>query len=173
VIWEAGGLSHNVVASPVAGDGLVIAGSSYEKRRMFALRLADAKGDVTGTKAIAWSRTTRTPYVPSPLLYGKWVYFLSHYQNVMSRVRAATGEEPFGPFRMTGLYNIYASPVGAAGRVYVTDLDGSTLVFSHDDKDPEILALNKLDDSFAASAAIAGDALFLRGRQHLYCLARM
>jgi outer membrane protein assembly factor BamB len=170
-IWECGGLSHNVVASPVGGGGLVIAGSSYEKRAMFAVRLQGAEGDVTGTAAVAWSRTRRTPYVPSPLLYGEWVYFLSHYQNVLSRVRAATGEDPAGPFRMAGLYDIYSSPVGAAGRVYVTDLDGSTLVISHGAGEPEILALNKLDDSFAASAAVAGDALVLRGKKYLYCLA--
>lgn len=171
VIWECGGLSNNVVASPVAAHGIVVAGSSYEKRAMFAVRLAGAEGDITGTDAVLWSRKRRTPYVPSPLLYGDQVYFLSHYQNVLSRVQLQTGAEPVGPFRMSGLFNIYASPVGAAGKVYVTDLDGSTLVLSHGEA-PEILALNKLDDSFAASAAVAGDALFLRGKKALYCLAQ-
>ena len=34
-----------------------------------------------------------------------------------------------------------------------------------------VLATNRLDDRFDASAAVAGDALYLRGRGHLYCLA--
>lgn len=65
---------------------------------------------------------------------------------------------------------MFASPIAAAGRVYVTDRDGSTLVISHSDR-PEALALNRLDDSFTASPAAAGQELFLRGARHLYSIA--
>jgi hypothetical protein len=65
---------------------------------------------------------------------------------------------------------VFASPVGAADRVYITDRDGTTIVISHDDN-PEILALNRLDDSFSASAAVADRELFLRGEKFLYCIA--
>jgi hypothetical protein len=34
-----------------------------------------------------------------------------------------------------------------------------------------VLAVNMLDDSFSASAAIAGKELFLRGERYLYCIA--
>jgi outer membrane protein assembly factor BamB len=169
-IWECGGLSQNIVASPVAADGLVVAGSSYERQAMLAIRLDGAKGDLTVSDKLAWMRRRRTPYVPSPLLVDGSLYFLHHYQNTLSRVELATGEEPAGPSRLPGIGSVYASPVAAAGRVYVTDLSGATLVLS-DAAQPEVLALNQLDDSFSASAAIAGDAILLRGRRHLYCLA--
>lgn len=171
VIWECAGLSHNVVASPVAGDGMVFVASSYEKRAMLAIRLAGAEGDITGTEQVAWSRRRRTPYVPSPLLYGDWLYFLNHYQGVLSRVRAKTGEEPDGPYRLRGMYEIYASPVGAGGRVYVTDRDGTTIVLRHGAHKLEVLARNELDESFSASAAIAGNEIYLRGARYLYCIA--
>ena len=35
----------------------------------------------------------------------------------------------------------------------------------------ETLATNKLNDRFDASAAIVGKQLFLRGHEHLYCIA--
>lgn len=35
----------------------------------------------------------------------------------------------------------------------------------------EILATNRLDDGFDASPALAGTDLFLRGREHLYCIS--
>ena len=35
----------------------------------------------------------------------------------------------------------------------------------------ETLAVNKLEDGFDSSPAIAGDELFLRGRASLYCVA--
>ena len=56
VLWECGGLSSNIVASPVAADGMVFAGSSYDKRALLAIRLDGAKGDITGSDRIAWSR---------------------------------------------------------------------------------------------------------------------
>lgn len=167
VIWECGGLSANVVASPVFGNGIVYAASSYDTRAMFAIRLASARGDVTGTDRILWSRRERTPYVPSPLLYGDFLYFLRHYQGILSRLHGPTGEERDGPYRLGSLRNIYASPVGAGGRVYITDLDGSTMVISHEDK-PRLLSRNLLDEGFSASAAITGNSLFLRGSRHLY-----
>ncbi|MCP3914064.1 MAG: PQQ-binding-like beta-propeller repeat protein [bacterium] len=170
VIWECGGLSHNVVASPVTADGMVFAGSSYDRQALLAIRLAGAKGDLTTSENLAWMRRRRTPYVPSPLLYDGWLYFLHHYQNTLSRVEAKTGKEPKGPFRLAAIRNVYASPVAAAGRVYITDLDGVTVVLSKDDE-PKVLATNVLDDAFSASAAIVGGELYLRGRRSLYCLA--
>jgi outer membrane protein assembly factor BamB len=170
LIWECGGMSANVVASPVAGGGMVIAGSSYEKQAMLAIRLEGAWGDITGTDRVVWTRGNRTPYVPSPMYYGNFLYFHSHYQNVLCRVNALTGEEKNSPFRLPGIGNVYASPVGAAGRIYVTDLQGTTLVFSHGDT-PDFLSVNRLEDSFSASAALVGHEIFLRGEQYLYCIA--
>jgi outer membrane protein assembly factor BamB len=170
VVWECGGLSANVVASPVAGDGMVFAGSSYDTRALLAIRLDGARGDLTGGDRVAWRRDRGTPYVPSPLLYRGALYFLTHYQPVLNRVDARTGRDRPGAFRLSGLGNVYASPVAAAGRVYITDRAGATLVLADGDR-PEVLALNRLDDRFSASAALAGRELYLRGERRLYCLA--
>jgi outer membrane protein assembly factor BamB len=170
VIWECGGLSSNIVATPVSANGMLYAGSSYEKRSFLAIRLERARGDITDSSQVAWTRSRGTPYVPSPLLYGDSLYYLTHYQGILSRVDAITGTDQPGAFRLDGIGNIYASPVAGGGRVYVTDLDGNTIVLSHDNK-PRPLSVNHLDDVFSASAAIVGRELFLRGRQHLYCIA--
>ena len=169
VIWEAGGLPGNIVASPVGADGMVFAAGSYEKQTLLAIRLTGAKGELAGTQQIAWQKNRSTPYVPSPLLYDGWLYYLRHYQGVLSRVNAKTGDEPSGPFRLGSVFNIYSSPVAAAGRIYVTDRNGKTLVMSND-AEPKALTLNKLDDRFSASAALVGDAIFLRGEKFLYCI---
>ncbi len=172
VVWECRGLSHNIVASPVAAGGMVYAGSSYEKRRMLAIRLEGAEGDITHTDNVVWRRQRRTPYVPSPLLYGDWLYFLNHYQGFLCKVKARTGEEPHKPLRLPEMFQIYASPVGAGGRVYITDRDGVTIVLSHGPGKSKVLAMNKLEDSFSASAAVVGRELYLRGDRYLYCIAK-
>lgn len=169
VIWECGGLSANIVASPVASDGMLFAGSSYETRAMLAIRLRGARGDITGTDHLVWSRIRATPYVPSPLLYEGSLYYLRHYQGILTRVDARTGAEKNGPFRLGAIRDIYASPVAADGRIYFTDLDGTTMVVSNAEK-PEVLAVNRLNDSFSASAALVGDEIILRGKRRLYCL---
>ena len=169
VIWECAGLSSNVVASPVAADGMVYAGSSYDFQAMLAIRLDGAKGDITGTQNVVWTLDRLTPYVPSPLLYGQTLYFIRHNQAMLSCLNAKTGQTRIDPFRLGGIRNVFASPVGAADRIYITDRSGTTLVLSHAIT-PEALALNRLNDSFSASPALVDNELYLRGEQNLYCI---
>jgi outer membrane protein assembly factor BamB len=171
VVWECGGLSHNVVASPVSAGGVLYAGSSYEKQAMIALQLEGAKGDVTDTDSVLWYRRRMTPYVPSPLLYDGALYFLHHYQGFLARVEAVSGKQPGRPLRLVGMDDVYASPLGAAGRVYVVDRSGATAVIEHG-PEPRVLSLNRLGDSFSASPIAADGELYLRGERFLYCLAR-
>lgn len=63
-----------------------------------------------------------------------------------------------------------SSPVGAAGRVYVTSRGGTTLVLRHGES-YEILGSNTLDDGFDASPAVVAGEIYLRGYQFLYCIA--
>ncbi len=171
-IWQCAGLTDNVVASPVHWRGLLIAGNSYYQQSMVAVRLAGAKGDVTGTTNVAWKLGRLTPYVSSPLLYGDTLYHLRHNQNVLVRLDPATGQLRGQPLRLEGINDfIFASPVGAAGRIYVTGRDGTTVVLQHDSENAT-LAVNRLDDSFSASAALVDGELYLRGERSLYCIAR-
>lgn len=171
LLWECSGLSvENVVSSPVAGLGLVFSGSTYDRPGMLAIRLDGAAGDITHTPQVAWRRSRGAPYVPSPLLYGEALYFHYHFQGMLTRVNARTGADQPGAIRLSGIYDVFASPVAAAGRVYVTSREGVTLVL-RDGDNPEVLARNRLEDSFSASPALAGDQLFLRGERWLYCLA--
>ena len=83
---------------------------------------------------------------------------------------SATGKDCFEPRRLDGIKGIYASPVAAAKRVYFVGRNGTAVVIRHGPKF-EVLARNTLDDSFAASPAIANDQIFLRGQKYLYCIA--
>src|SRR5205085_2915760 len=78
--------------------------------------------------------------------------------------------------------NVVASPVAAHGVVYAGSSyetrsmlavrrEGVTEVLSHGTATPKVLAVNRLDDTFSASAALAGRDMVLRGERFLYCLA--
>jgi outer membrane protein assembly factor BamB len=171
LLWECAGLTDNVVASPVSGFGMVFTGSSYDRQAMLAIRLDGAKGDITVTDRVAWKLNRLTPYVPSPLLFENTLYFIRHNQNVLSRLEPLTGKPRGEPLRLGGIRDfIFASPVGAAGRIYITGRDGTTVVLRHD-RTNDTVAVNRLDDVFSASAALVDKELYLRGERFLYCIA--
>jgi hypothetical protein len=96
---------------------------------------------------------------------------MQHYQGVIVRLDAKTGNEQGEPVRLEAIRDVYSSPVGAAGRIYVTSREGVTQVMTHGEETPRMVAVNRLDDSFSASAALAGRELILRGERFLYCIA--
>jgi outer membrane protein assembly factor BamB len=173
-IWETGGLTPNAIPSPVAAGDMVYLTSGFRGSALKAIRLG-AMGDISNGDAIVWTLSKATPYVPSPLLYDNRLYFFSGNNAVLSCYDAKTGEPMTSePKRIEGLQNVYASPVAAAGRVYLVGRNGTTAVIKHatqPTEDFEMLATNKLDEGIDASPAIAGDAILLRGQESLYCIA--
>jgi outer membrane protein assembly factor BamB len=163
-------MTPNVIASPVAAGGTTFLMSGFRGAALLALRLSGAEGDLAGSEAVVWSRDRNTPYVPSPLLLEDGLYFLKGNTGILSCLDPRTGEPRVAPRRLEAVANVYASPVAAAGRIYVVGRDGETEVL---DGGPELeqLAVNVLADGFSASPAIAGRELFLRGERYLYCLA--
>ena len=170
LIWYGAGTTMNPIPSPVAADGLVILTAGFRGNNLKAVRLADAKGDIMNTPALVWSLDRDTPYVPSPLLYDGILYLLKSNNGLLSAFDAKTGKPHYQVVRIEAAPNIFASPVGAAGRVYIPSQQGTTVVLKHGPTF-EVLAENKLDDGFNASPALADNEIYLRGFKSLYCIA--
>jgi outer membrane protein assembly factor BamB len=170
IVWESAGVTMNPIPSPVAADGMVFVTSGFRGNSLKAIRLGDAKGEVTGSPALAWSLDRDTPYVPSPLLYRGVLYILKTNSGVLSAFDAKTGTPRYQVQRIEGVPNVFASPVGAAGRVYVVGREGTTAVIK-DGPSFEMIGTNTLDDHFDASPALVDREMFLRGTKYLYCLA--
>jgi len=167
VIWYGPGLTLNPIPTSVAHDGIVYSTSGFRGNAAMAVRLADAKGDITGTPAVLWRRDRDTPYVPSPLLYENILYLVKSNNAIISAVEPATGEAHYGPVRLDGLFEIYASPVGVNGNVIILGRDGNALVLENG-PELKIIARSSLDDGFDASPAFYGDEMYLRGYRYLY-----
>ena len=170
IIWESNGLTMNPIPSPVSEGGLLFAMSGFKGNRLSAIRLADAKGDISGGKANAWTLDRDTPYVPSPLLYDGLLYFLKSNAGILSVFDANTGRPHYQAQRLNGIPEVYSSPVAAQGRVYITGRDGTTAVLRQGPRF-EMLARNTLDDGFDASAALVDGHIYLRGYRYLYDIA--
>jgi outer membrane protein assembly factor BamB len=167
LIWEGGGVTMNAIPSPVAANGLVYVTSGFRGNALRAIRLGTAAGNINGSGAIVWEHGRDTPYVPSPLLYGDNLYVLKSNSAILSNLDATSGAVHYGPRRLQGLGEVYASPVGAADRVYIVDRDGNAVVIENG-TELNVLARNSLDDGFDASPAIVEQDIYLRGRRFLY-----
>ncbi|MDB5306149.1 MAG: outer rane biosis protein BamB, partial [Gemmataceae bacterium] len=126
-------------------------------------------GDLKDDAKLAWRYTKTGPYVPSPLLFDGRLYFTQGTTQLLTVLDAKTGKPVLVDERLPGVTSFYASPVAAAGRIYLVDRQGTTLVLKPGDT-PEVLATNKLNDPVDASPAVAGKQLFLRGSKYLYCI---
>jgi len=170
LIWDSSGVTLNAIPSPVASEGMVYVMSGFRGNVLQAIRFGIAKGDISGSKAIAWEHDRDTPYIPSPLLYGNELYFVKSNSGMISCFNAKTGDPHYGPQRLEGVDGVYSSPVGASNRIYLAAQNGTTMVIRRGPKF-EVLARNVLEDGFDASPAVAGKELYLRGHKFLYCVA--
>ena len=146
LIWEAAGLTENVIPMPVTGHGLVYVMSGFRGFSIQAIRL-DAKGDVTDSPAIAWNVRRSAPYVPSPVLSGDRLYMIKSNDAFLSCLNALTGEVIYQDQRLDGLRGLYASPIAAGGLVYLVGREGATMVI-RDAAKFEIVSNNQLSDRF-------------------------
>ena len=171
LIWSCSGMVANCIPSPIHVDGIVYLMSGHRGNSLQAIKVKGAKGDITDSeKHLLWEHRQSTSYTPSGLVYDGNIYFLRSNNGLLSCLDAKTGKVHYQGQRLSGIRNVYSSPVGAAGRIYITGREGVTKVIKPGGEYEE-LASNRLDDGFDATAAIVGNELYLRGRKHLYCIA--
>jgi outer membrane protein assembly factor BamB len=170
VIWEGSGMTNNVIPHPIVYDNIVYMMSGFRGNALQAIDLQKAQGNITGTDAILWEYNQYTPYTPSALLIQDRLYFLRANNGQISCLNAKNGKVNFSMQTLEGTGTVYASPVGARDRLYVSSESGITYVLK-DSEDFEVMAKNTLEDGNFASFAIAGDEIFIRGFQYLYCIS--
>jgi len=167
LLWETPGMTMNAIPTPVHAGGLVFLTSGFRGNALLAVKLDAAKGDISTSPAISWKLDRDTPYVPSPLLYGDELYILKGNNGLLTCLDAKTGARLYGPERLEGVPNVYASPVGAGGRVYIAGREGATAVVERG-RAFKLLATNTLEDGFDASPVAVDSELYLRGQKFLY-----
>jgi outer membrane protein assembly factor BamB len=167
-LWAVGGMTGNAIPTPVAADGVAYFVSGYRGAAAVAVPL-DSKGDLGADGKGNWRYGKGTPYVPSPVLFDGRLYFTQGNTGTLTVLDAKTGKPLLEAEKLPKLTGVYASPLVAAGRLYIAGRDGTTVVLSATDK-PEVLATNKLDDTLDASPVAVGKTLLLRGHKHLYAV---
>jgi outer membrane protein assembly factor BamB len=172
-LWSLDGLDGNTVPSATVTDKLVIVGSADAGQNLAVQRpeltnRTPGKTDpvVLTDDAVVWRLKEASVSFSSPLAYQGLVYLVNRAGAAFC-VDGTTGTTLWTE-RLSG--SCWASPIGAAGRVYFFGKDGVTTVAAAGPKF-EKLAENRLtvDDRVYGVAAVPG-AFVLRSGEKLICV---
>jgi len=174
-LWRLVGNPEVTATTPITGHGLIFICNSYRPNQpIYAIR-GGATGDIslkpneTTNQHVAWSMQRGGTYMPSPLIYGEYLYTCAN-QGVMACYNPKTGERLYQQ-RIGDKGGSYsASPVAADGKIYLSSEDGEIFVVKAGAK-YELLATNQMGEVLMATPAISDGMIFVRGRNNVFAIA--
>jgi outer membrane protein assembly factor BamB len=166
-LWRHKGVESNAIPSPVANSEMAFLVAGFPAKIAYAIRLGQ-NGDLTGSPNVLWKYEKGTAYVPSPILYGDYLY-LTTDRGILTCIDAKTGEVKYEGGRIPIPATFTASPVAFEGKILMTSEDGDTFMVKAGPKH-EILGTNSVGEPVYASPAIADGRIFIRGEKNLYCI---
>lgn len=166
-IWNFASKPLRTVGSPIYSQGIVFAtsGDGGGDRHMVAIN-AGQKANA-GNPSLAWELKRATPYVPTLLTSGDYLYWVNDL-GIAACYVAKNGENVWTE-RLGG--NVIASPVLIDGKIYAINDNGDVYVFRAAPRFT-LLAKNSVGEPVRASPAVGSGRLLIRGRNHLFCIGQ-
>jgi len=175
-LWRLGGSSKITAPTPVASDDLIIVASGRRPEApIFAIR-AGAGGDITlpsgesSSRSVAWSKQQRGSYMPTPVIYGGYVYVLNN-DGVFACYALADGKELYRERIPDAGSGFSASPVASDGKIYLSNEDGDIIVVKAGPTF-EVLARNDMAEPVMATPAISGGMLIIRSQHSVWAIGQ-
>jgi outer membrane protein assembly factor BamB len=163
-LWRLGGSSKITAPTPVySGDLVLVASGRRPEAPIFAVRPGAGREPV-----VVWQKQQRGPYMPTPLIYGKYLYILGN-AGIFDCYVFETGAEVYReriPHQGSGFSG---SPVASDGKIYLPSEDGDIFVVKAGTKF-ELLAKNEMGEPLMATPAIASGKLIVRTEHHLWAI---
>ena len=173
-LWRLGGSSKITAPTPIfAEDLIVVASGRAPERPIFVVR-PGSRGDLTlardqtSSDAIAWSRTGRGSYMPTPLAYRGLLYVLAN-NGVFDAYDLKSGKEIYRQRLPLVGSGFSASPVAADGKIYLSNEDGDMLVVRAGPTF-EQLATNAIGELLMATPALSEGVMYVRGASSLFAI---
>ena len=161
-LWTSGELPLRTVASPIYGEGRLIAscGSGGVGKFMVAVD-PNKKGEVTS------ERTRGLPYVPTPIIHEGHIYLWNDKTSICCVDLNGDLSQNVWSERIEG--NFSGSPVLIDDKIYCISEEGDVVVIA---AKPEfkLYGRSPLGDASYATPAVANGRVYLRGFSSLACL---
>ncbi|HXE81637.1 MAG TPA: PQQ-binding-like beta-propeller repeat protein [Vicinamibacterales bacterium] len=164
-LWRIEDGTQVKVPSPVvAGDLIIVTGGwPTGGRPIFAIRAA--------TGEIAWQVERGSSYTPTPVVYDGLLYVCVD-NGILAAYDVRTGERIYQHRIARDAGGFSASPVAAAGRLYLASEDG-VLYVVRAGRTFELLARNDMGEMVLATPAISGSLLLVRTRTRVVALGEV
>jgi outer membrane protein assembly factor BamB len=168
-LWKVSGNTMEVTPTPAAGHGLVFC-SSGRAGPTLAIR-PGGSGDVTETHVV-WQTPRGSPFIPSPLVYGDYLYVVNDMTSIASCFEAKTGKLMWqGRLGEAHKESFSASPIGVDGKVFFTNDEGQTFVLAAGPKF-QLLRVNELGERTLATPALVDGRWYYRTEGHLIAIGK-
>ncbi len=171
-LWRLKDDTQVKVPSPViAHDMFFLSGGNPRGRDFYAVK-APVNGDIsvpadaTSSAQIAWRKTRGSPYTPTPLVYGDYLYVCND-NGVLTVYNARSGEQVYQNRIGTTNSTFSASPIASNGRLYLSSEDGEVYVVKAGPK-YELLAVNRMGEPLMATPAASDGIIVMRGQRHIF-----
>ncbi len=169
ILWWCEGVQHDGGAHDLAYSSPVLAGDSVVYVGGFGgpglgVRLG-GRGDVTASLRL-W-RNAKFPQSIGTGVYLDGAVYMP-FEGAIQCLDPRTGKSLWQDRGPGSSY--WGSIVMAAGRCYVTDRKGTTVVFRPNPKKLEVLASNALNEESNSTPAISNGEIFIRTFKSLYCI---
>ncbi|MFQ5674802.1 MAG: PQQ-binding-like beta-propeller repeat protein [bacterium] len=175
-LWRLGGSSKITAPTPIFTDDLIIVASGRRPEKpIFAIR-PGARGDITladqqtSNDFVAWSKTGRGPYMPTPLIYDDYLYALNN-NGVFDCYDLRTGAEIYRQRIRHAGGGFSASPVAADGKLYLPAEDGDIFVVKAGPGYKQ-LAVNSMGELLMATPALSSGMMIVRAKEHLFAIGK-
>jgi outer membrane protein assembly factor BamB len=173
-LWKLGGSSKITAPTPFGADGLIVIASGRGPERPIFVVRPGARGDLTlakdqtSSEKVAWSKTGRGSYMPTPLAYRGILYVLNN-NGVFDAYELETGKEMYRQRLEPVGSGFSASPVAADGRLYLTGEDGDIIVIA---AGPEFkkLGASSMGELVMATPALSDGVMYVRGVSTLFAI---
>ncbi len=174
-LWRLGKNAEITVPTPIFGQGLIFVTSGYRPiQPIYAIR-PGAKGDISPkegkdtSESVAWSKKRGGPYMPTPIVYGDYLYVCGN-NGVVTCYEAKTGKQVYKE-RLPGRGGYTASPVAADGKLYFTSEESGVCVIKAGPRF-QVLAANAMGDVCMATPAICDGMIYVRTQHFVYGIGR-
>lgn len=175
-LWKLGRSSKITAPTPLFADNkFIIASGRAPERPIFVVK-AGARGDLTlpegktSSDSVAWSRSGRGSYMPTPLVYDGIVYVLAN-NGLLDAYDLQTGAEIYRQRLPLVGSGFSASPVAADGKIYLANEDGDMLVIAAG-RNYAHLGTNAMGELLMATPALSEGVMYVRSAQSLFAVGR-